>query len=782
MKIAIIGHKEIPSRKGGVEVVVEKVSTMLVNKGHTVDVYNRKHIGSKNNNVKRYKGVKLINVPTININGLEALIYSFIATLIAILGRYDVMYYHAEGPASMCFIPYILGIKTVVTIHGLDWKRSKWNRFAKMYLKFGEKMAAKYADEIIVLSEDMRQYFLSTYNRETTFIANGIEKHEYKKVDEIEKKWNLKKDDYILYVGRIVPEKGIHYLIDAFKDIKTDKKLVIAGDTSYSNEYLKKLKEMAKQDNRIVFTGFVMGRELEELYSNCFMYCLPSEVEGMSMSLLEAMSYGCTCLVSDIKENMQVIRENGYGFKTGNINHLKEQIQKIVSGKLEKFDSNLIKNYTVNRYSLEETVEKTEKILLKNKEKKKFIYYFFIVCMYIFAFQNWIQKYIPIFKYFDEFLALIAIPILCYSRKKSKGVLINKDTIVTAILLLIVFILGITSNLMYKYRPLNTITEDVVLIFKFFVVYYLYSEFLKKDLLYRYKRDISKHAKILILFLFLFTICNYVFNIFDGEIRIGIKSNQLMYEHTTYLVAATIFLLVNLVLFDEKIISKYIFMALFIIVSTLRAKAIGFCLIYLFVAIYVNKNNKKISILKVFILGIVCLLVGFKQIYFYYFEVEDSARAELLKTSVKIADEHFPLGGGFSSFGSYFSIKPYSILYAKYNIQNIHGLQQETPLFICDSFWPMILGEFGYIGLICYTICIILILKNIQNEYSNKDKYLYIAKLSSMLYLLISSTAETAFVGPNAVPLALIMSVSTIKSKRKILLLDWSKNEKQKCS
>ena len=232
MKIAIIGHKEIPSRKGGVEVVVEKVSTMLVNKGHTVDVYNRKHIGSKNNNVKRYKGVKLINVPTININGLEALIYSFIATLIAILGRYDVMYYHAEGPASMCFIPYILGIKTVVTIHGLDWKRSKWNRFAKMYLKFGEKMAAKYADEIIVLSEDMRQYFLSTYNRETTFIANGIEKHEYKKVDEIEKKWNLKKDDYILYVGRIVPEKGIHYLIDAFKDIKTDKKLVIADDGS----------------------------------------------------------------------------------------------------------------------------------------------------------------------------------------------------------------------------------------------------------------------------------------------------------------------------------------------------------------------------------------------------------------------------------------------------------------------------------------------------------------------------------------------------------------------
>ena len=336
----MIGHKRIPSREGGVEVVVEELSTRLVKDGYEVDVYNRKgkNVQDKNadkekKKLKEYKGVKIITVPTINKKGIDALLYSILATIRALFGHYDVIHYHAEGSCAMIWLPHLFGIRTVATIHGLDWQRSKWGGLATRYIKFGEKIAAKYADEIIVLSKGVETYFKETYNRDTNFIPNGVNKPTIREPKIIKEKYGLDKDSYILFLARIVPEKGLHYLIEAYKQIDTDKKLVIAGGASHTNDYLNQIKEMVKNNSNIIMTGFVQGEELEELYSNCFLYCLPSDIEGMPLSLLEAKSYGCRCLVSDIEENTQLITDSFMKFKKADVEDLKEALKRNLNSK-----------------------------------------------------------------------------------------------------------------------------------------------------------------------------------------------------------------------------------------------------------------------------------------------------------------------------------------------------------------------------------------------------------------------------------------------------------------
>lgn len=177
---------------------------------------------------------------------------------------------------------------------------------------------------------------------------------------EIKEKWGLEKDSYILYLARIVPEKGLHYLLDAFKEIDTDKKLVIAGGASHTNEYLDEIKKKASEDKRVIMTGFVQGDVLDELYSNCFLYCLPSDLEGMPISLMEAMSYGCNVLTSDIEECVQVSGEYGNTFKKGEISDLKMRLKQIEDNKKE--DCIKISDYMIKKYNWEEVVERTEKL------------------------------------------------------------------------------------------------------------------------------------------------------------------------------------------------------------------------------------------------------------------------------------------------------------------------------------------------------------------------------------------------------------------------------------
>lgn len=366
MKIAMIGHKRIPSREGGIEIVVGELSTRLSGKGHTVVAYNRKghHVSGKEfesgENLKEYNGVILKNVFTFQSSKLNAIVYSFLASLRASFGRYDVVHFHAEGPAAMCFLPKLFGKRVIVTIHGLDWQRSKWGGFATKFLKFGEKTAAKYADEIIVLSENVRRYFLDTYERETTYIPNGISKP--KTVDDkiIKELYGIEKDSYILFLGRIVPEKGVHYLINAYKNIRTNKKLVIAGGSSHTDGYMAEIKELAKDNKNIIFTDFVQGEVLESLYSNAYLYCLPSDLEGMPISLLEAMSYGNCCLTSDIPECTEVCGDKAVYFEKGNEESLKNQLEFLTENENTVNDFKIqASEYICGKFNWDDVCDKT---------------------------------------------------------------------------------------------------------------------------------------------------------------------------------------------------------------------------------------------------------------------------------------------------------------------------------------------------------------------------------------------------------------------------------------
>ena len=366
LNIAMLGQKRIPSHEGGIEVVVEELSVRMVQQGHNVTCYNRKghHVGGKEfdiPNLCEYKGVRLKFVITIDRKGLAALTSSFFAAVKTAFGKYDVVHFHAEGPCAMLWLPKLFGKRCVATVHGLDWQREKWkNGFGSTYIRFGEKIAVKYADEIIVLSKGVQDYFKKVYNCDTQFIPNGVNRPKVHKAEIIKQKFGLEKDSYILFLGRVVPEKGLRYLVKAFKGVRTDKKLVIAGGTSDTWDFMNEVKELAKGDDRIVFTGFVTGQILEELYSNAYIYTLPSDLEGMPLSLLEAMSYGDCCVVSDIAECTEVVEDKAVVFRKGDVTDLRKKLQMLCDNKemTQKY-KNAATEFICRKYSWDDVVERT---------------------------------------------------------------------------------------------------------------------------------------------------------------------------------------------------------------------------------------------------------------------------------------------------------------------------------------------------------------------------------------------------------------------------------------
>lgn len=376
LKIAMVGQKRIPSREGGVEIVVDELSTRYVKLGHEVDAYNRYgyHVSGKEFDESRgkiYEGIRLITIPTFKNSSLNAMVYSILASIRLLFGGYDIVHYHAEGPCTMLWLPKLFGFHVVATIHGLDWQRSKWGGFATKVLLFGEKMAAKHADDVIVLSRNVQEYFRETYGRETLFIPNGINRPTKAEPDQIREKYGLEKDGYILFLARIVPEKGLHYLIEAFSQVKTEKKLVIAGGVSHSQEYMDKIMTMAAKDERVLWTDFVQGRVLEELCSNAYLYVLPSDVEGMSVSLLEAMSYGNCCLVSDIEENMEVVEDHAVSFHKSDVEDLREKLADLIAHpeKVEQYKEKSA-DFICGRYNWDEVVEQTLQVYRNPKGRR----------------------------------------------------------------------------------------------------------------------------------------------------------------------------------------------------------------------------------------------------------------------------------------------------------------------------------------------------------------------------------------------------------------------------
>ena len=367
-RVAIIGHKFIPSRDGGVEVVVSNLAPHLAEAGYEVTCYNRtskeaRKLRKQGTLAREYRGVRLIWTPTLDRRGLAAVSSSVLATIMAAFSRFDLVHFHAEGPCVFCWLPRLMGKKVVVTVHGLDHKRQKWGKFASAYILRGEKAAVRHAHSIIVLNTSMQEYFLREYGRDTVLIPNGVEPAEIRPAREIIEQFGLVSRGYILFVGRLDPGKGIHYLIDAYRKLHTDKKLVIAGGSSDTDDYVKQLHEMAGDTSSIIFTGFLQGPVLKELYSNAHLYVLPSDHEGMPLSLLEAMNYGCCCVTSDIRECTAVMNGCGLTFPRGNAEALRETLQNLCDhpDQAEAYRSEA-REVISSKYTWQEITEQTDRL------------------------------------------------------------------------------------------------------------------------------------------------------------------------------------------------------------------------------------------------------------------------------------------------------------------------------------------------------------------------------------------------------------------------------------
>ncbi len=326
MRIAMIGQKGIPATYGGIERHVEEIAIRLIERGHEVDVYSRLYYSHQTG---RYRGIRIRRYPSVNTKHLDAISHCAVSTLDALFRRYDIVHYHALGPSVFAGIPRITGAKTVVTVHGLDWERGKWGKAATWFLRTCEKPAIYFPDETIVVSKALREYFLEKYNRNTVMIPNGANPGVVRPVNKL-KKYGLDKHRYLLFVGRLVPEKGCHHLLEAFSRINTDTRLVMAGGSSFSDGYVDSLMRIRGGDERIIMLGYVYGDLLDELWSNAYMVIQPSILEGLSISLIEAISYGKCVLASDIPANLEVVEDCAVIFPTGDIEQLKVKMQELL--------------------------------------------------------------------------------------------------------------------------------------------------------------------------------------------------------------------------------------------------------------------------------------------------------------------------------------------------------------------------------------------------------------------------------------------------------------------
>lgn len=331
MRIIVIGTRGIPNVLGGVETHCQELYPLLVKRGLDIALIRRtKYCLEKD--ITDYKGVKLYDVNSPSSKSLEAIIHTLKAIFISKF-RYkaDIVHIHAIGPALLTPLARLLGLKVVFTHHGADYERDKWGFFAKLMLRLGEGLGATFANEVIVISEVINQSLIDKFNRkDCRLIYNGVSKPQIIRNGAYLESLNIKPKKYLLALGRLVPEKNFHHLIDAFSSLsQTDYKLVIAGDNMIEDEYTVALKQKAKSKG-VILAGFVKGPKLQELLSNASLFILPSSHEGLPIALLEAMSYHLPTLVSNIPANLEIALSADSYFEVGNIVQLTEKIQKFI--------------------------------------------------------------------------------------------------------------------------------------------------------------------------------------------------------------------------------------------------------------------------------------------------------------------------------------------------------------------------------------------------------------------------------------------------------------------
>ena len=355
MRIAMIGQKGIPATYGGIERHVEEIARRLVARGHEVDVYCRFHYTDSGGD---YHGIHRLRRPSIPTKHFDTATHVAVSTGEALFHRYDVVHFHALGPSLFAGLPRLAGTPTVVTVHGLDWQRQKWGPLAAWLLKQCEGPAAHFPNRTIVVSKTLREHFRQHHNCDAVFIPNGtnlLPRRPPRKILQL----GLTPGKYVLFVGRLVPEKGVHFLCEAFSRIPSDMKLALAGGLSFSEEYVARIKRY--ESDRIRLLDYVFGDGLEELWSNAYMVALPSTMEGLSIALLEAMSYGRCALISDIPENVEVAEDAAVTFRSQDVDDLTDKLRALLADpeRVRSFEDRA-RAHIQQHYSWDRVAENTE--------------------------------------------------------------------------------------------------------------------------------------------------------------------------------------------------------------------------------------------------------------------------------------------------------------------------------------------------------------------------------------------------------------------------------------
>jgi len=365
MRILVTGTRGILDIPGGVEKHCQELYPLISSLGHQVTVATRTPYVSKK--ADSWRGIKLSHLYAPHKKSLEAIVHTFLAVLAAKKTKADLVHIHAVGPGLMVPFARLLGLKVVVTNHGPDYDRQKWGAAARTMLRLGEYLGGRFASQVIVISSVIADIIKNRCGRESNLIYNGVPLPDRSESTSYLEKKGIKPKKYILAVARFVPEKGLHDLIEAFADLEGDYQLVIAGDADHETAYSRKLKQLAAKDERIVLTGYITGEELNQVFTNARLFCLPSYHEGLPIALLEAMSYGLPVLVSDIPANLEVDLPAERFFKCGDVDDLRKKIGRLIDVELTDEEQQLLRAEILEKYNWQKIAEQTvavyEKVL-----------------------------------------------------------------------------------------------------------------------------------------------------------------------------------------------------------------------------------------------------------------------------------------------------------------------------------------------------------------------------------------------------------------------------------